>query len=156
MARHWHAYRVRTLALFVVLSVHVSERTDFDSQAVTFLNKVKLYRLSQFLLRINELYVLIRHSQNERQVGRFLWGIKVKCVKEFELNSVWRPAVVCQCWGCLDQVWDNRWGGKGTAPAVTNIWKFSGKITQHIRNHSWKCKFISRILLTDAVSSATK
>jgi len=60
----------------------------FDS--VAFLNKVKLCCFSQFLLllRNNELYVLIRYSQNEKQVGRLLWETKVKCLKEFGLNSV--------------------------------------------------------------------
>jgi len=40
----------------------------FDS--VAFLNKVKLHCFSEFLLGNNGLYVLIRHSQNEKD-----WGV---------------------------------------------------------------------------------
>lgn len=58
---------------------------EFDS--VAFLNKVKPYRFSQFLLRNNELYVLIRHSQNEKQVGRLLWEIKVNVLKNSGLTA---------------------------------------------------------------------
>lgn len=103
----------------------------FDS--VSFLNKIKLYRFSdEFLFRNNELYVLIRHSQNEKLVGRLLWEIKVKCLKESGLTASddlpWKWMLgMCQCWGCLDQMCGSYWGWLRNYPSsnkhVTVFWK---------------------------------